>query len=308
MTRPQRIVSLLPSATETLYALGLGDRLVAVTHECDYPPDALTKPKATYSLVAHETMTALEIDIAVRDALQTDGTLYDLDRQLLDSLRPDLIVTQELCDVCAVSFNRVRDAAAAIGGPRVVSLDPHHLRDVLDNILLVGRLTGAEERATALVEDAYRRIGRVAAVAAGIRRRPRVVLLEWLAPPYRAGHWMPEIVELAGGDEQLGRAGEDAAAVEWSAVMAAQPEVVIIAQCGFDLARSVHEARRVAWPDGWTDLPAVRDRQVFVVDGNAYLSRPGPRIVESLEVVAEILHPGHFAGFAPPGSYCRLEL
>ena len=307
MTRAQRIVSLLPSATEVVYALGLGDQLVAVTHECDFPSDALTKPKATYSLVAHESMTALEIDIAVREALGTDGTLYDLDRQLLASLRPDLILTQELCDVCAVSFNRVRDAAAALGGPRVVSLDPHYLRDILENILLVGRVTGTEERAAEVVKDAHRRIGRVAAVTAGIRRRPRVVLLEWLAPPYRAGHWMPEIVRLAGGDEQLGQAGEDAAVVEWSRVVAAQPEVIIIAQCGFDLARSVHETRRVAWPDGWSDLPAVRDRQVFVVDGNAYLSRPGPRIVDSLELVAEILHPGHFAGLAPRGSFCRLD-
>ncbi|MCS6802137.1 MAG: cobalamin-binding protein [Chloroflexota bacterium] len=303
---PQRIVSLLPSATEIVYALGLGDRLVAVTHECDYPEAAATKPRATYSLVKHESLTALEIDIAVRDALQNEGTLYDLDRALLETLRPDLILTQQVCDVCAVSFDRVCVAAPSFGDPQIVSLNPHHLHDVLDNILLVGRVTGTEERACALVDEAYRRIGRVATIAAGLRVRPRTVVLEWLDPPYRAGHWTPEIVHLAGGDDHVGRPGQDATVVDWQEVLAFAPEVIIIAQCGFDLARSMTEARRVRWPAGWEAVPAVRAGRVYVVDGNSYLSRPGPRIVDSLELVAEILHPEAFAGLAPAGSYCRL--
>jgi iron complex transport system substrate-binding protein len=308
MAEPQRIISLLPSATEIVYALGLGDRLVAVTHECDYPTDAASKPKATFSLIAQDALPALEIDIAVREALRANGTLYDLDRAVLESLQPDLILTQQLCDVCAVSFDRVRIVAADLGAPKVVSLDPHHLRDVLETIRTVGRLTGTEERAEAIVADAYRRIGRVATTAAGIRDRPRVLVLEWLDPPFRAGHWTPEIVQLAGGEDRVGRAGEDATVVEWSEVLAFAPEVVIIAQCGFDLARSLAEARRTRWPAGWAEVPAVRTGHIYVVDGNAYLSRPGPRIVESLELVAEILHPGFFAGLAPPGSYCRLDV
>lgn len=307
MVGPQRIVSLLPSATEIVYALGLGDRLVAVTHECDYPDDARVKPKATFQVIPQDSLTALEIDIAVRDALRANGTLYDLDRGVLESLQPDLILTQQLCDVCAVSYDRVRVAAAELGAPTIVSLDPHHLRDVLESIRAVGRLTGTEERAEALVADAYRRIGRVATITAGIRARPRVVVLEWLDPPFRAGHWTPEIVQLAGGYDRVGCPGEDATVVEWGEVLAFAPEVVIVAQCGFDLARALSEARRTSWPAGWSDVPAVRTGHVYVVDGNAYLSRPGPRIVESLELVAEILHPGFFAGLAPVDSYCRLD-
>ncbi|GIW09329.1 MAG: cobalamin-binding protein [Dehalococcoidia bacterium] len=304
----QRICSLLPSATEIVYALGLGDRLVAVTHECDYPPEACQKPQATYSLVRHDQLTALEIDIAVRERLAEDGTIYALDQAVLEHLKPDLILTQQVCDVCAVSYDRVQRAAVTLEGARVVSLNPHHLQDIFDNIRLVGELTGTQQRAEALIAAAYQRIGRVATIAAKIRRRPRVVVLEWLNPPYRAGHWTPEIVQLAGGYDALGRAAEDATIVEWAEVLEFAPEVVIIAQCGFDLVRSELEARRTAWPAGWEKLPAVRSGQVYLVDGNAYLSRPGPRIVESLEIVAEILHPGLFAGLAPAGSYQRFSL
>lgn len=307
MARPQRIVSLLPSATEMVYALGRGDQLVAVSHECDYPADALTKPKATASLIQHDTLSALEIDIAVRAALHDGGTIYDLDRRLLDDLRPDLILTQEICDVCSVSLNQVVQVATEIGSPRIVSLNPHHLRDVLNNIVQVGEVIGAADRAKSLVDDAYRRIGRVAAVAAGMWTRPRVAVLEWLDPPYLGGLWIPELVQLAGGQNRPARSGETSVR-DWGEVLAFQPEVVIIALCGLGLERSLAEARRQAWPAGWADVPAARNGQIYIVDGAAYFSRPGPRLVDSLEILAEILHPGYFAGLAPAGSFCRLHL
>ncbi len=303
----ERICSLLPSATEIVCALGLTDRLVAVTHECDYPPEVLAKPRATFSKIDHENLSLLEIDIAVRGQLEGAGTLYELDAALLDRLTPDLILTQQLCDVCAVSFDRVQRVAADLpNGPKVISLDPHHLQDVLDCIALVGSLTGTEAQAEAVLADCYRRIGRVSSVASKVTRPVRTVLLEWLDPPFRAGHWTPEIIQLAGGVDAVGRAGEDATVLDWQELIEFAPEVVVIAQCGFGLERSVAEARAMRWPVGWDTIPAAQQGQVYVVDGNAYFSRPGPRIVDSLEIMAEILHPGLFPGIAPEGSYVRL--
>lgn len=303
-----RICSLLPSTTEIVCALGLAGNLVAITHECDFPTGIEGLPRVTRSAIDHEHLSPSEIDAAVRSKLNATDTLYHLKSDLLESLHPDLILTQELCDVCAVSFDRVREFASETGGnAKVASLDPHHFWEVLECIRTVGKLTGAEQRAEELIAAYNTRIGLVAAKAAAVRARPRVALLEWLDPYFRAGHWSPEVITLAGGLPVTGAQGEDATTMEPDELTAAAPDVVVVAQCGFGLERSVEEARKLRWPAEWAGLPAFRNSQIFVVDGNAYFSRPGPRIVESLEIMAEILHPGLFPGLAPVGSFLRLE-
>jgi iron complex transport system substrate-binding protein len=304
----QRICSLLPSTTEIVCALGLADNLVAITHECDYPAGIESKPRVTRSAVDHEHLSPGQIDSAVRSQLSEDDTLYHLNSELLRSLRPDLILTQELCDVCAVSFERVRRFAGELDGARVVSLDPHHFWEVLECLRTVGDLTGTRGRAETLIAAYNHRIGLVASRTVAVANRPRVALLEWLDPYFRAGHWTPEIIELAGGIPVTGAKGEDATVMPVTELAAAAPDAIVVAQCGFDLERSVAEAKKLTWPAEWRDVPAFRNGEVYVVDGNAYFSRPGPRIVESLEIMAEILMPSVFSGLAPSGSYTRLEL
>jgi iron complex transport system substrate-binding protein len=301
-----RIVSLLPSATEIVYALGLGDALVGVTHECDYPADALTKPIMTHSLLDHTEATSAMIDQAVSGQLRDGLSLYALDRALLAELRPDVILTQALCEVCAVSYGEVeravRDVTAEFGGvaPQVLSLEPLCLDDILTTIAVVGAISGTEQQAAAVVAGLRGRIERVRERAQRSATRPRVACLEWIEPPYGPGHWLPELVALAGGTAGLGEARADSRRIAWSDVVAFAPEVLVVTPCGFDLRRATDEALRVLPAlDGWADLPAVRAGRVYAIDGNAYFSRPGPRIVESLELLAELIHPELFSGWGP---------
>ncbi len=308
-----RIVSLLPSATEIVYALGLGDALVGVTHECDYPANTRSKPIVTRSLIDHAGATSEEIDQAVRQLLGDGLSLYALDHAQLAQLAPDLILTQALCEVCAVSFGEVeravRDVSDEFGriAPRVLSLEPNGLDDILATIRLVGAATGSAGAAGALVDSLRGRIERVRAAAASVKRRPRVACIEWLDPIYGPGHWLPELVELAGGQPGLGTAHADSRRIAWGDVIAFAPEAIVVTPCGFDLASTVAEALRVL-PSrtGWDALPAVRHRRVYAVDGNAYFSRPGPRIVDSLELLAELIHPEIFAGWGPYGAWQQL--
>ncbi len=308
-----RIVSLLPSATEIVYALGLGDALVGVTHECDYPANTRSKPIVTRSLIDHAGATSEEIDQAVRQQLGDGLSLYALDHAQLAQLAPDLILTQALCEVCAVSFGEVeravRDVSDEFGriAPRVLSLEPNGLDDILATIRLVGAATGSAGAAGALVDSLRGRIKRVRAAAASVKRRPRVACIEWLDPIYGPGHWLPELVELAGGQPGLGTAHADSRRIAWGDVIAFAPEAIVVTPCGFDLASTVAEALRVL-PSrtGWDALPAVRHRRVYAVDGNAYFSRPGPRIVDSLELLAELIHPEIFAGWGPYGAWQQL--
>jgi iron complex transport system substrate-binding protein len=310
-----RIVSLLPSATEIVYALDLGDSLVGVTHECDYPEPARVKPVVTRSLLDHTSSTSEEIDQAVSQQLQDGLSLYELDRNRLAELAPDLILTQALCAVCAVAYGdverTVRDVSAEYGGiaPRVLSLEPHSLDDILTAIEQVGAATGAAARAVALVAELRARVAGVRVRAAAAKRRPRVACLEWLSPTYGPGHWLPELVELAGGRPGLGVAHANSRRVAWNDVIAFAPEVIVVAPCGMDLRRTVEEAQRVL-PSrtGWNALPAVRQGRVYAVDGNAYFSRPGPRIVDSLELLAELIHPELFAGWGPPAAWQPLAV
>lgn len=310
-----RVVSLLPSATEIVYALGLGDALVGVTHECDYPPEARGKPAITWSLLDHNSASSDEIDQAVRQQLHAGLSLYGLDKALLARLAPDLVLTQALCEVCAVSYGEVAQAVRDVSleyaevAPTVLSLEPSTLDDVLASIVTVGAAVGAPEQAAALVAALRGRVERVRAQAAAIGRRPRVACFEWLDPLYGPGHWLPELVELAGGQPGLGHAASDSRRVAWGDVITFAPEVVVVTPCGFDLARTIAEAQAVL-PNrpGWHALPAVRQGRVYAVDGNAYCSRPGPRVVDSLELLAELIHPEHFGGWAPPDAWQRLDL
>jgi iron complex transport system substrate-binding protein len=309
-----RIVSLLPSATEIVYALDLGGSLVGVTHECDYPEAARAQPIVTRSLLDHTASTSEEIDHAVSTQLRDGLSLYALDRAMLAALAPDLILTQALCEVCAVSIGEVeravRDVSGEFGGiaPQVLSLEPSGLDDILATIIRVGAVAGAAERSAQVVAGLRARIERVRARAAAAARRPRVACLEWIDPMYGPGHWLPELIEIAGGRPGLGVAHADSRRIAWDDVIAFAPEVIVVTPCGFDLRRTVDEALRVLPSrNGWEALPAVRRGQVYAVDGNAYFSRPGPRIVDSLELLAELIHPELFAGWGPAGVWLPLR-
>lgn len=307
MEPSQRICSLLPSATEIVCALGLDDRLVGVTHECDYPPEATRKPRVTSSVIDSEGMSSREIDAAVRESLAEQATIYHLDRRLLDRLQPDLVLTQELCDVCAVGSNEVREVVATLSPvPRVVSLEPRTLVEVLDSILLVGRLAGTMRAAIQLVEDLRARID---AVSRAVTEQPviSVLTLEWIDPVFVGGHWVPEMVDRAGGRDVLGQAGYPSREVSWHQIVASAPDVVILMPCGFGLERSIEEFRAADFPPEWRQLPAVRHDRVYAVDGSSYFNRPGPRLVDGVEILGAILHPE--AGVtAPMGAFARVEL
>jgi iron complex transport system substrate-binding protein len=298
-----RIVSLLPSATEIVCALGLEDELVGVSHECDYPPFVRRLPKVTRALIPAEASSG-EIDRLVRQRLQADRALYTLDLPVLRGLRPDLIVTQALCDVCAVAEDEVRAAACALpGGPRTINLEPRTLSEVFAAIRQVAEAAGVAQRAHEVVGGLTARVEAVAARAAGWRHRPRVALLEWLDPPFSCGHWSPELVRLAGGVEGLGVEGGPSRTLRWDEVIAWQPEVVLIACCGFGVERTLHDVPSLGLVPGWHNLPAVRSGRVYVTDGSHYFSRPGPRLVDSLEILAHALDPGTHplpAGLPPP--------
>ena len=301
-----RVVSLLPAATEIVAALGMLDQLVGVSHECDYPLEAQAKPRVTRCAIHGGALASEAADRWVSDTLAGSGTLYTLDEALLRRLEPDVLVTQRLCDVCAVGYGTVTAFAATLPGPpHVINLDPSSVGDVLQDIRTVGAALGVPERAAEVIAGLEARIVAVRVGAAGAPR-PRCVVLEWIAPPYRSGHWTPELVAIAGGTEPLGRLGEDAARVPWEAVVAAAPEVLVLACCGYDLARTAVDLPLLPTRPGWQELPAVRAGQVYAVDGSAYLSRPGPRLVDSLEILAEILHPELFAGRFPARAVRRL--
>jgi iron complex transport system substrate-binding protein len=286
-----RIVSLLPSATEIICALGLRDNLVGVTHECDHPSSVVGLPKVTRTLIPLDAPSAM-IDALVRERLRTQRALYTLDRETLKTLRPDLIVTQALCDVCAVAEEEVREAVCSLPGqPRVLNLEPSTLTEVLESHRQVGQATQRQAMADAAVSDLQSRIEAVRTRSAGLAYRPRVALLEWIDPPFSCGHWSPELVRLAGGREGLGREGQPARVLRWPEVADWSPEVLILACCGFSVGRTLQDLPLLRAAPGWEELPCVRSRRVYVVDGSAYFSRPGPRLVDSLEILAHALHP-----------------
>ncbi|HEX4641913.1 MAG TPA: cobalamin-binding protein [Candidatus Acidoferrales bacterium] len=290
-----KICSLLPSATEILFALGLGEQVAGVSHECDFPAEAKSKPVLIKSRITH-TESAAAIDRQVREYLERGESLYSVDFEKLRAIEPDVIVTQDLCHVCAATPDDLGAALAHLARqPRIVTLNPHSLADVCADIRTVGEATGCETRAAALVNEFQARVERVQRAVTGLAR-PRVLCLEWLDPPYVAGHWVPEMVERAGGADVLGLAGKPSFRVEWEAAMATQPEVIVVMPCGYSLAAAEKEFRELPRPRGWDDLPAVRNGRVFVVEASGYFSRPGPRLAEGVAVLAAALHAVEPAG------------
>ncbi len=301
-----RILSLLPSATEIVYALGLGEELVGVSHECDYPPEARTKPIISTSDI-RPTLASDEVHRAVNSHRHSAHSLYRIDEKLLQQVSPDVILTQELCSVCAVPVAQVREAARILAGPyRIVSLEPQTLRQILDSILVVGEVTGREVQAFEVVEALATRIARVASIASSARTTPRVFCMEWIDPVMAGGHWIPEMVRLAGGIDNLGHDGGPSKVIEWEQVVEYSPEVLVIMPCGYKVPRSLAEVDRLASRPGWHSLPAVREGRVYVADSPAYFSRPGPRIINGLEILAQIIHPELFSGLIPPDSVLKL--
>jgi iron complex transport system substrate-binding protein len=283
-----RIVSLVPSATEMLFALGLGADVVGVTHECDFPPAACELPKITRDALPGGLSSA-EIDAAVKERTLAGESIYELDVEELHALQPDLIVTQALCAVCAVSYDDVRAIAEELEPPpRVISLDPQTVGEVLGDARTLAQETDAKDAAVELVRDASARIDRVRLAVRGASR-PRVVALEWLDPPFVAGHWTPQLIEYAGGEDVLGFPGEHSEERTWEAVAAAQPDIVIVMPCGFDAELAYREAEMHR-----DRLASLGAGEVVAVDAAAYFSRPGPRIIDGLELLAHILHPDLF--------------
>jgi iron complex transport system substrate-binding protein len=303
-----RIVSLLPAATEIVGSLGQLENLVGVSHECDYPAEVNGKPRVTHCPIHGAGLPSVEIDRWVRETLASTGTLYRLDEPLLRRLEPDLILTQRLCDVCAVEYGSVTAFAATLPGPpRVLSLEPSSLADIFDNIRTVARMLAVPERGEDTVTTLVRRVQAVQTRLPERVHRPRCFLMEWIDPPFCSGHWGPELVELAGGVEPLGRKGQDSTRIRWERVVEARPEVIVLACCGCPPQRTLEDLPILQRNPGWKSLPAVERGQVYVVDGSAYFSRPGPRIVDSLEILAEVLHPDVFKGCFPDRGVVRVD-
>jgi iron complex transport system substrate-binding protein len=294
-----RIVSLLPSATEIVCELGLVDQLVAVSHDCDWPPEIAGKPILSESIIASELPSA-EIDTIIRQQVHQGRSVYHLDEQQLSSLKPDLILTQELCEVCAPSYTDVVQAANILDhGTRIVSLEPTTVEDILENVRLVGELTHSQPQAQRLIEGLQTRIERVQSRAELVEAPPRVLCLEWLDPLFVAGHWVPEMVELAGGDT-YGEVGDHSFEVNWHEIERFNPEVLIIMPCGFDPERTASELNLLTEYEGWEELMAVKQDQVYLVHGSYYFNRPGPRVVTGLEILAKAFHPKLFSDISLP--------
>jgi iron complex transport system substrate-binding protein len=297
-----RIVSLLPAATEIAGGLGLLDQVVGVSHECDFPEGVNARPRVTHCPVHNAGLTSGEVDQWVRRALRDNGTIYTIDEQLLRELQPDVILTQKLCDVCAVGYGTVARLAETLPGrPKVVNLEPTSLSDIFDDIRRVAQACCVSARAEQLVASLSERLETVRRKADRISHRPHCFLMEWVDPPFCSGHWGPELVEIAGGHDSLGRRHQPSAQVDWREVVNTRPEIIVLALCGYDInrARRDYELLR-SFPD-FDSLPAAHDGEIYLVDASAYFVRPGPRIVDSLEILAGILHPREFHEFASRG-------
>lgn len=289
---PLQIVSLLPSATETLFALGLGDQVVGVSHECDFPPEALRKSVAIHSRIPKDA-SPLEIDRLVREFSARGESVYAVDGDLLRRLAPDLIVTQDLCHVCAASPDDLAVILADFDPrPEILCLNPLDLGDVWRDMLWVGEETFRGHAAEKLLEDIGEKLAAVESEVSQTVCRPRVAFLEWLQPCYVGGHWVPEMIELAGGVDVFGKPRTPSFRVTADEIIAAHPEVLVVAPCGYNAEQARHEYRSLVPPREWQDMPAVRNNQVFYLDANSYFSRPGPRLITGLEILAKLFHPG----------------
>ncbi len=287
-----RIASLLPSATEIAFALGLGDQVVAVSHECDYPPEASKRPALTKSAIHQKIHSSHKVDEEVE---RRGGDIYEIDEKLLEKLKPDLILTQELCAVCAVSYTKVKEAARILDAEtKIVSLEPSNLEEILENIRPLGKITGKSSKAEEVVSRLSQRIDRLREKTRSMSRRPRVFFMEWLQPPWVGGHWIPQMISYAGGVDGLGNLGEPSQRIDWDRVVEYQPEIIVLSPCGFDVQRILEEVHVLSSYSGWNKIPAIQSSNIYAVNASAYFSRPGPRVVDGLEMLAQIIHPELF--------------
>ena len=291
-----RIVSFLPSATEIVYSLGLAEELVGITHECNYPPQVQGKPIVVRNAVEMGKMTDQEIDETVSRILRAGGTLYKVDEALLRELDPDIIMTQNLCQVCAPSGNEVSVVLKSLPKkPKILWLTPKNLGEIFENILAVGEATGKNNVAKENVEALKNRVEFIRNKAQKIRTKPHVFLMEWFDPLYCGGHWISELAEIAGGCDKLARKGTDSVRISWQDVKDWAPEILILSPCGYNLAQAVKHAKDLPRQAVWNELPAVKLNQVYAVDAQSYFARPGPRIVDGLELLAHLIHPEVFS-------------
>jgi iron complex transport system substrate-binding protein len=303
----QRIVSFLPAATEMVCALGLGDRLMGISHECDYPAETIRKPVVVRPVLPIERMSQAEIDVAVSQRLRDGLSLYEVDEHLILEIAPDLILTQDLCQVCAPSGNQLSVLINQLEClPNILSMTPKSIEGIFSNLRELGQVTESSERAEELIGAARRRLDRVAAKTHQVSPRPRVFCMEWMDPPYCCGHWVPEMLNLAGGTDHLGRLGTDSVRIAWDDILRWAPEVLILMPCGFDLDQVLTHARSLVRYPGWSTLPAVQAGRVYAVDANAYFARPGPRVVDGTELLAHLLHPTLFDWNGHERAYQRL--
>jgi iron complex transport system substrate-binding protein len=278
------------------------DQVVGVSHECDYPPEANDRPRVTHCPLHNAGMESQEVDEWVRRALHEDGTIYTIDEPLLRKLRPDVILTQKLCDVCAVGYGTVARLAETLPGPpRVINLEPSSLSDIFDDIRRVAEVCGVSEHAEELIGQLSRRIEAVRRRASRIANRPGVFLMEWVDPPFCSGHWGPELVEIASGYDPLGRKHQPSVQIRWQEVLDARPDIIVLALCGYDIDRARRDYEILRRFPGFDSLPATQCGEIYVVNASAYFARPGPRIVDSLEILAGILHPTEFPQFVSRG-------
>ena len=290
-----RICSFLPSATEIVYLLGLGDSLHGVSHECDFPPEALGKPKVVRSRFDSDNLSSGEIDRIVTDMMMRGENIYEVDADILAAARPDLVITQQLCEVCAVSFEDVQHAVSALEPvPTVLSLDPHRIDDVLNDIARVGESAGVEDASADVVAGLRARIESVKKVVDGVAVSPMVACIEWMYPVIAAGHWVPEMVEIAGGIDALVRPGSPSIRIDFSQLIEADPDVLVLMPCGMDVARARAEFDALPGHADWRRLSAFQNGRTYAVDSGALFSRSGPRLVDGIELLARILHPDLF--------------
>ncbi len=289
-----RIVSLLPSATEIICQVGLGDYIVGVSHECDYPSFVKELPNVTESLIPKDA-SSLEIDVAVRQQLSTEKAIYHLDMEVLKELKPDFIITQSLCEVCAVAEDEVLEAVCELpGDAQIINLEPMTLEDVFHTLLLVGEKTNFEQQARLAVDKLKNRVESVIEITEkniALNARPRLVFLEWLDPLFNAGHWTPELIEYAGGISLLSNKHQPSNTISWDSIVDINPDTLFVACCGYNLERTLLDMPILENKSEWSNLKASNQKQVFVTDGNAYFSRPGPRLVDGMEIMAHALHP-----------------
>lgn len=291
-----------------VFALGLGEKLIGVSHECDFPEAAKTKPVVVRPALPIERMTLREIDVAVAERIGSGQSLYQVDENLLRDLNPNMIVTQNLCQVCAPSGNELSAALKLLRlKPEIVWMSPHSLEDIFQNLLDLGSVTGRVAEAERFITSARSRLQKISDVTKEFSHRPRVFCLEWIDPYYCCGHWVPEMVELAGGQDALGHKGTDSVRMSWSDIAAWSPEILIISPCGFGTEKAIEQARQLLQQPGWSDLPAVRNGRVFAVNANAYFARPGPRVVDGIELLAHLFHPELFDWRGPAGAFQRVS-